>query len=214
MVGCDMSDRSLMLQVAHNTESAQKRSFGNSPEGRQKMMEFLAGRSRERIGARIVLAYEAGPHGFRLHDELTAAGICAHVLAPTLLPQSAKGRKDKTDEKDALRILEALRGHLLAGNRLPTVWVPDRTTRDDCEVVRSRLDVDRKARRVRVQIRMLLKRVSVRRLDGAGKGWTLAYRACAPEGCPDRPCHTNEHRLPITRLAVQRMPVVGGLCQG
>jgi len=128
-----------MLQVAHNAESAQKRSFGNSPEGRQRMMEFLAGRSRECAGAQIVLAYEAGPHGFGLHDELTAAKIRAHVLAPTLLPQSVKGRKDKTDEKDALRILEALRGHFLAGNRLPPVWGPDKATRDDREVVRSRL---------------------------------------------------------------------------
>jgi transposase len=166
-----------MLQVARNAEAAEKRSFGNSPEGRKKMLAFLAHRSRECAGVQIVFAYEAGPHGFGLHDELTAAGIRAHVLAPTLLPQSAKGRKDKTDEKDALRILEVLRGHLLAGNRLPTVWVPDSTTRDDREIVRSRLDVDRKARRVRVQTRMLLKRASVTRPDGVGKGWTLSYRA-------------------------------------
>jgi transposase len=166
-----------MLQVAHTAEPAQKRSFGNSAEGRRKMMEFLAGLAREHTGAQIVFAYEAGPHGFGLYDELTAAKIRAHVLAPTLLPQSVKGRKDKTDEKDALRILEALRGHLLAGNRLPTVWVPDPTTRDEREVVRSRLDVDRKARRVRVQTRMLLKRVCIARPDGLGKSWTLAYRA-------------------------------------
>lgn len=177
MVGCDMSDRSLMLQVARNAEVAEKRSFGNSPQGREKMFAFLADRSREGVGAQIVFAYEAGPHGFGLHDELTAAGIRAHVLAPTLLPQSVKGRKDKTDQKDALRILEVLRGHLLAGNRLPAVWVPDRTTRDDREIVRSRLDVDRKARRVRVQTRMLLKRASVTRPEGVGKGWTLWYRA-------------------------------------
>jgi len=177
MVGCDVSDRSLMVQVAQNAEAAEKRSFGNSPEGRKKMVVFLTGRSRECAGAQVVFAYEAGPHGFGLHDELTACGIRAHVLAPTLLPQSVKGRKDKTDEKDALRILEALRGHLLAGNRLPTVWVPDRTTRDDREIVRSRLDVDRKARRVRVQTRMLLKRTAVSRPEGLGKGWTLAYRA-------------------------------------
>jgi transposase len=177
MVGCDMSDRSLMLQVAHNAEPAQKRSFGNSPEGRRKMIEWLQERSRECAGAQIVFAYEAGPHGFGLYDELTSAGIRAHVLAPTLLPQSAKSRKDKTGEKDALRILEVLRGHLLAGNRLPTVGVPDPTTRDDREVVRSRLDARRKARRVGTQIRMLVKRAAVRKPDGLGQGWTIRYRA-------------------------------------
>ena len=40
------------------------------------------------------------------------------------MPHSAKARKEKTGEKDALRVLKALRGHLLAGNPLPTVWVP------------------------------------------------------------------------------------------
>jgi transposase len=177
MVGCDMSDRSLMLQVACNRDAAQKRSFGNSPEGRRKMLEFLSAEVKRRPLAQTVFAYEAGPHGFGLYDELTSAGVRAHVLAPRLLPQSAKSRKDKTDEKDALRILEVLRGHLLAGNRLPTVWVPDPTTRDDREVVRARLDARRKARRVGTQIRMLLKRSAARKPDGIGKGWTLGYRA-------------------------------------
>ena len=177
MVGCDMSDRSLVLEAGRNSEEAEKRSFANSPEGRRKMLQFLVERSRECAAAQIVFAYEAGPHGFGLYDELTAAGIRTHVLAPSLLPQSVKGRKDKTDAKDALRILEVLRGHLLAGNRLPTVWVPDPITRDDREIVRSRLDVDRKTRRVHAQIRMLLKRISVGKPDGLGKGWTNGFRA-------------------------------------
>jgi len=99
------------------------------------------------------------------------------VVAPTHMPVSAKARKNKTDEKDALRILGVLRGHVLGGNELPEVWVPDPKTRDDREVVRTRLDAGAKATRVRNQIRMLLKRTEARKPEGLGRSWTLAYRA-------------------------------------
>jgi len=99
------------------------------------------------------------------------------VLAPTRLEHTAKSRRQKTDEKDAQRLLEALRGHLLAGNALPSVWVPDLSLRDDREIVRGRLDVSRKMRKVKAQIGMLLKRWNLRRHPELGKGWTLRYRA-------------------------------------
>lgn len=75
--------------------------------------------------SRIVFAYEASGRGFGLHDALTEAGIECHVLAPTHLPRTAHRRKNKTDEKDAQVILEELRAYVLAGRKLPRVWVPD-----------------------------------------------------------------------------------------
>ncbi len=51
-----------------------------------------------------------------------------HVLAPTKMAKSVKHRKAKTDERDAQDILEQLRAHVLAGNPLPEVWVPDERT--------------------------------------------------------------------------------------
>ena len=58
----------------------------------------------------------------------------------------------KTDEKDAQQLLELPRAHVLAGNPLPTVWIPDETTRDDRELVRTRLDVAEKVTRVKSRI--------------------------------------------------------------
>jgi transposase len=167
----------MMLQIGHNEAAPQKQSFGNHPGGREKMVASLKERAKAAGGADIVFAYEAGPHGYGLYDDLTEAGIRCHVLAPSRLPQSAKGWKNKTDEKDALRILEVVRGHLLAGNRLPEVWVPDAETRDDRELVRARLDAGDKARRIQHQIRMLLKRTRVTEPEETRKRWTLAYRA-------------------------------------
>jgi transposase len=177
MAGCDLSDKSMLVQMAQHAGPVEKRSFGNSPGGRSKMIAYLRAWQERSGGAAIHFAYEAGPHGFGLHDVLTESGIVCHVLAPTRLPQSSKSRWDKTDEKDALRIFEVVRGHLLAGNALPNVWVPDVATRDDRERVRARLDVGGKTRRVRTQIRMLVKRHMIGWPRAVGKHWTRAARA-------------------------------------
>lgn len=177
IVGCDMSDRSMMVQFGHNAAKPRKKAFANDAGGRSRMIGYLRARAKEAGGAPIVFAYEAGPHGFGLHDALTGEGMVCHVLAPTKMPTSPKKRKSKTDEKDARAIFEVLRGHLLAGNELPSVWVPDRQTRQDREVVRERLDVGDKARRVRTQVRMLLKRAEVAKPRGIGKSWGPTYRA-------------------------------------
>ena len=177
IVGCDMSDRSLLLQVGRNAAKPHKKTFANNEGGRFKMIGWLRGRAKEAGGARIVFAYEAGPHGFGLHDLLTAHGVSCHVLAPSKMPMSPKRRKAKTDEKDALGIFELLRGCVLAGNDLPSVWVPDPETRQDRETVRARLDVGDKGRRVRTQIRMLLKRAEAVKPATIGQSWGPRYRA-------------------------------------
>jgi transposase len=65
----------------------------------------------------------------------------------------------------------------LAGNRLPKVWIPDPQTRDDRELVRTRLDAADKLSAVKVQIKGLLKRNALTRPDGLGSGHTRLYFA-------------------------------------
>jgi transposase len=124
-----------------------------------------------------VFAYEASGQGFGLCDELAQAKITCHVLAPTKIVRSPRARSQKTDEKDALDLLELLRGHFLAGNRLPTVWVPDLQTRDDRTLVRSRLDLADKQSAVKKQIKGLLKRHGLARSEVLKRGWTRGYAA-------------------------------------
>ena len=69
-----------------------------------------------------------------------------------------------------------LRGHLLAGNELPEIWIPDDETRDDRETVRSRLDVGNKQTRVKTQIQMLLKRNRIKKPEEIRTTWTKEYR--------------------------------------
>jgi transposase len=73
-------------------------------------------------------------------------------------------------------ILEILKGHLLAGNDLPSIWIPDHQTRDGRELVRCRLDVAQKLTAVKTQIQTLLKRNAVVKPESAGNSWTKRYR--------------------------------------
>ncbi|MEW6355422.1 MAG: IS110 family transposase [Planctomycetota bacterium] len=176
LVGCDLHDKSMLLQIAHNREKAVTRSFGTDRAGRSRAIVELKRRAEEAGGAEIVFAYEACAQGFGLHDDLTEDGIRCFVLAPTRISRSTKARKNKTDEKDGDRILELLRGHVLAGNKLPSVWVPDAGTRDDREVVRTRVDLGERSGRLRTQIGSLLRRCDVGKPAGVGKKWTKGHR--------------------------------------
>jgi transposase len=175
MTACDLHDRTMVLLTTQDTENAVKRTFPNDPDGRRLMIEDLRRRAKTAGGAEIVFAYEASGQGFGLHDELTDAGIRCHVLAPIHIPRSPKHRVAKNDHRDAKAILALLRGHLLAGNELPAVWVPDHATRDDRELVRARLDAGKKLAKVKNQIGSLLKRHELRRPANSGKDWTRAY---------------------------------------
>jgi hypothetical protein len=72
--------------------------------------------------------------------------------------------------------VEKLRGHVLAGNRLPTVWVPNPEIRDDRELIRMRLELADKQTQLKAQIQMLLKRHGLEKPTGLGAAWTVAYR--------------------------------------
>jgi len=176
-VGCDLHDQSMLLMIAHNEGEPQKRSSGTHREARRKMIEYLKRCQREAGADQIVFAYEASQSGYVLYDELTAAGVECHVLAPSKMPHTAKSRRNKTDEKDGRRNLDVLRAHVWAGNELPETWVPDAETREDRALVRARVSAGEKRASCRREIRSVLKRNDVVKPAGLGKGWSQKYQA-------------------------------------
>jgi transposase len=142
--------------------------------------------SQEAEGATIVMAYEASSCGFVLKDEADANGVCCYVLAPTKMEKSAEQKKQKNDDRDAQDVLEKLRGFCLAGNRLPTVWVPTAQMRDDRELVRMRHEVGKKQTKVKTQIQMLLKRHGLEKPAGTGSAQTTKYRKWLEAVAEDR----------------------------
>lgn len=171
MVACDLHDKTMVLKIARGREAAEKLTVRNTAAGRQRLIEQLRARADE-AGAGVMFAYEASGQGFGLYDELTAAGFKCHVLAPTKIARSTQQKQRKTDEQDAEQILQLLRGHVLAGNPLPKVWIPDAQTRDDRELVRARLDVAEKGVATKVQIQSLLKRHRLLRPETLKGAWT------------------------------------------
>jgi transposase len=173
MIGCDLHDKSMLLKIAVDRDKPVVHQWGSGAGSRRAMIADLQRRARQAGARRIVFAYEACGFGFRLHDELTAAGIEGHVLAPSKMKRSAKHRKRKTDERDAQAILDIVRSYVLAGVEMPSVWVPPVQTRDDRELVRRRLAVAEDGAAAQVRIQWLVKRNGVE-LPPA-KAWTEAH---------------------------------------
>lgn len=176
MCGLDLHERKMTCQIGAGKSKPMVAEFGNTPRGRQKMFRLLKAKARVHETDRIVLAYEASGLGFGLYDECVKEAIECYVLAPTKIRKGQDEKKRKDDKRDAKMILETLRGHVLAGNDLPTVWIPDHETRDDREITRGRLDAGEKVGRLKTQIRMLLKRTGSEKPKEAGEAWSICYR--------------------------------------
>src|SRR2546427_5195220 len=175
-VGIDLGDKNFGGRIAVDREKKERFGFVNNRRGRARLFSEAKRRAQEAGGAKIVMAYEASSCGFVLHEEAEAMGICCWVLAPTKMEKSVEQRQHKNDDRDADDVVEKLRGHVLAENRLPIVWVPDQQTRDDRELVRARVELEEKQTQVKSQIQMLLKRHGVEKASGLGAGWTVRYR--------------------------------------
>ena len=175
-VGIDLGDKNSVARIALDRDKSERFGFVNSRSGRARLFGEVKKRAAELGEAKIVMAYEASSCGFILRDEATAMGMCCWVLAPTKLEKSVEQRKNKNDDRDADDVLEKLRAHVLAGNRLPTVWVPDLETRDDRELLRTRLALTDRQTQVKAQIQMLLKRHGLEKPSDLGTTRSKKYR--------------------------------------
>jgi transposase len=175
-VGIDMGDKNSVARLAVDRDKSERFGFVNNGRGRARLFEEAKRRAEQAGGAEILMAYEASACGFVLLDEAEAEKIQCRVLAPTKMEKSVEQKKHKNDDRDAEDVVEKLRAHVLAGSRLPTVWIPDRQTRDDRELIRTRLELAEKQTQLKSQIQMLLKRHGLERPSGLGAGWTMRYR--------------------------------------
>ena len=176
MCGIDVHDNTLVTRIGINKQKPTTKMVKNTLNGRFQLFKYLKNLSKESNEPKIVAAYEASSIGFCIYDDCISAGIECHVLAPTKMRKSKKDMKQKNDVKDANLILEILKAHLLAGNELPSIWIPDDETRDDRELVRARLNVVVKQTAVKTQIQTLLKRNKVVKDPEIGDAWTKSHR--------------------------------------
>lgn len=115
----------------------------------------------------LLVVYEAGPCGYGLARELTAAGYRCEVVAPSKIPQKP-GDRVKTDRRDALKLASLARaGELVA------VTIPDERDEAIRDLSRARVDAVRARLKARQQLQALLLRHG-RRYPGK-TSWTAAH---------------------------------------
>lgn len=79
----------------------------------------LAARLQGLAQGGLVCCYEAGPCGYQVHRELSAAGVDCRVIAPAFV-QRAPGDRVKTDRRDAAKLAQQLRAGMLKEVAPPT----------------------------------------------------------------------------------------------
>jgi transposase len=122
----------------------------------------LAARNKE-----LRFCYEAGPCGYGIHRQLSAAGHDCAVVAPSLIPRKP-GDRIKTDRRDAINLAKLHR----AGELTP-VWVPDPAHEAIRDLVRARQVAVRSLRQARQQLSGFLLRHGHHYHRSA---WTLMHR--------------------------------------
>jgi transposase len=172
----DLHQEKMLVGLAIDKGKAKFKEYNADKGGFQALADRLNRLCDRHGGLEVWVAYEASGCGFGLADFLEAAGFRVFVLAPTHLPSTMKSRSQKTDQRDVVRILDVLRGHVLAGASLPSVWTPPQQLRDDRELVRRRLALKEEAARVKNRIHGLLRRYGVKKPDWIKTNWTMSHR--------------------------------------
>jgi transposase len=159
-VGLDVHARSIVACALDTVtgQTAQRRLVPSA--------EAVLGWLRE-LPAPAAVAYEAGPTGFDLARQLTAAGVRCVVAAPSKLQRPA-GDRIKTDARDAL-----LLARLLRMDQIVEVRVPSAEQEAARDLVRAREDVRGDLMRCRHRLSKLLLRRGI--VYSGGQTWTGAH---------------------------------------
>jgi transposase len=99
---------------------------------------------------RVAFVYEAGPTGFGLYDDLTAASHPCLVVAPSMVP-TARGQRVKTNRLDSKKLSLGLRG-----GELRSIHVPSPSYRELRHLVQLRDTHVRQLTATKLRIKSLL----------------------------------------------------------
>ena len=97
-VGLDVHKDTISVALAEEGQRGDVREYGriaNTPEGLKKLADKLGCTGRTQR-----FCYEAGPCGYGIQRQVTAAGHECVVVAPSLIPRKP-GERIKTDQRDA-----------------------------------------------------------------------------------------------------------------
>ncbi len=119
-------------------------------------------------GQRVAFAYEAGPTGYGLYDQITAAGHPCLVLAPSMIP-TAPGNRVKTNRRDSRKLSQVLRS-----GDLKSIHVPTPVYRSLRHLVQLRDTFVRQATAFQHRIKALLLLEGIPFPDSGGGRWSVS----------------------------------------
>ena len=164
-VGLDVHKETIAVALAAAGKRGEVRGYGtiaNTPGALKALADKLA-----KSGAALRFCYEAGPCGYGIQRQLSAAGHECVVVAPSLIPRRP-GERIKTDRRDAANLARLHR----AGELTP-VWIPDQAHEAVRDLVRARQAAVRALRQARQQLSGFLLRHGHRYNRPA---WTQMHR--------------------------------------
>ena len=163
-VGLDVHKETIAVAVAEagGGEARYVGEIAHTPEAITKLMRQL-----KKGTGRIAWCYEAGPCGYGVYRQLSAAGEHCQVVAPSLIPKKA-GDRVKNDRRDALSL-----ARLHRARELTAVWVPDQAQEALRDLTRCREDMKHLQRQARQRLSAFLLRHG--RCFGGKSKWTQAH---------------------------------------
>lgn len=161
-VGIDVHKESWQVTVRTEGEEV----FHGRIPGQYHALQKILNRFR---GSKIKVAYEAGPCGFGLHDQLKEDGVEGIVVPPSLIPIES-GNRVKTDKRDSRKLAK-----LLEGNLLRRVHVLTEEERMDRELLRTRHQLVTHRSDVARQIKSKLLFHGISSPFAGNQGWTSKY---------------------------------------
>ena len=177
-IGLDVHKETIAVAVAEGGKRGEVRDRGtikNTPAALRALMAKLAAG-----GSDLRFCHEAGPCGYGIQRQLTAAGHDCIVVAPSLIPRKP-GDRIKTDRRDAINLAKLHRA-----GELTAVWVPDEAHEAIRDLVRSRQAAVRTLRQARQQLSGFLLRHGHHYHRPA---WTLMHRRWLAGLKFDHPAH-------------------------
>jgi transposase len=142
--GLDVDKRSIAVTFSDHETLMQSLRL---PYSSEHLLNYVRKHFPER---QVAFAYEAGPTGFGLYDELVAKGHPCLVVAPSMVP-TAPGQRVKTNRLDSKKLSKGLRG-----GELRSIHVPSPTYRELRHLVQLRDTHVRQLTATKCRIKALL----------------------------------------------------------
>jgi transposase len=166
-VGLDVHKDTIAVALAEAGLRGEVREYGKVPNTTGALKALIVKLAPARRELRF--CYEAGPCGYGIHRQLTAAGHECAVVAPSLIPRKP-GERIKTDRRDANKLAKLHRA-----GELTAVWVPNQAHEAMRDLVRARQAAVRTLRQARQQLSGFLLRHGHHYHRPA---WTQLHRRC------------------------------------